>query len=443
MQGWSYTQGVIPELGTFVDLLKVYKDGKRSLEDRKHAQKHLIASKMILNPVKDVKVTLSQLVRFIQDMEGSKCKLDLRGLVQGDRIQRFITFFGSRAASNTTANRCKDLTLFCQWLLERKDLLDEWTTIQATKRFLRHRRNVKRQQYQVEKNSAKTDAELLAEGQWLTKEELQQLYVKLLKNLSEVNPSSAVTKKQAREFQKNLLTLCIFALGGQRLELVLSFTILNITKNLEEEYLLKPPREKVIRANCFGGVPVPTYLGRLFFFFKEHIRPLLVSKEVVLSMWINRRGNPMEDGTFRSLLLDIVKRCLGQRKKITLIAFRRIIPSLIWDDDITILGLEPDTFLTHYAGLVNTSKRVLKEHYIRLTCRKKQQKLIQAIEDSLFDTPESKMLKRKLTAQNSSLSNKRIKIQAISANPTLLKLQRMQMENARLKRLLFQHGIKY
>ena len=160
-------------------------------------------------------------------------------------------------------------------------------------------------------------------------------------------------------------------------------------------------------------------------------------------MWINRRGNPMEDGTFRSLLLDVVKRCLGQRKKITPIAFRRIIPSLIWDDDITILGLEPDTFLTHYAGLVNTSKRVLKEHYIRLTCRKKQQKLIQAIEDSLFDTPESKMLKRKLTAQNSSLSNKRIKIQAISANPTLLKLQRMQMENARLKRLLSQHGIKY
>ena len=105
--------------------------------------------------------------------------------------------------------------------------------------------------------------------------------------------------------------------------------------------------------------------------------------------------------------------------------------------------LLPDTFLTHYAGLVNTSKRVLKEHCIRSTGRKKQQKLIQAIEDSLFDTLESKILKRKLTEQNSSLSNKGIKIQVISANPTLLKLQRMQMENAWLKRLFFQHGIKY
>ena len=154
----------------------------------------------------------------------------------------------------------------------------------------------------MEKNNSKTDKELLLEGKWLTKNELKILYERLLSTLSVTDPSKYTSKRQAREYQRQLFTLCMFALGGQRLELILAFTTENLTHSLEEDYLLKPPREKIIRANCFGGIPVPSYLGRLLFFFKDHIRSLLLVRDSVISYWINRKGNPMEGGTVRTLL---------------------------------------------------------------------------------------------------------------------------------------------
>ena len=120
--GWLYTATLVPELDKFVALKKSERDDKRSQEDLKRAEERTIASKNIRNPVKDLKVTLSQHVTFIEYFE--TIPMTLRVLLDTDRIQYFITFMNLRAAPSTVANRCKDLCLFCDWTLEQEGFLD-------------------------------------------------------------------------------------------------------------------------------------------------------------------------------------------------------------------------------------------------------------------------------------------------------------------------------
>ena len=175
----------------------------------------------------------------------------------------------------------------------------------------------------------------------------------------------------------------------------------------------------------------------------------------------------MEGGTVRTLLYIMVNEHLQRKKNLTPIDFRQIVPSLIFDDEVNILGQEPETFLSNYVGLINTSQRVMKEHCICFTTRKKQVKVLQTIEDQIYDTPKSKDLKRKLELQDQihnkkkkdtleskklkrkfpskdQISNKKKKIVFLSSRPLmLLKIQYLQMENVRLKRLLKKKQINF
>lgn len=60
-------------------------------------------------------------------------------------------------------------------------------------------------------------------------------------------------------------------------------------------YFVKPFAEKVQRI-CSQEIPIPTWLGRILFFFKYAIRPFLEPKENIQSFWLNSKGNPL--GTY-------------------------------------------------------------------------------------------------------------------------------------------------
>jgi hypothetical protein len=58
-------------------------------------------------------------------------------------------------------------------------------------------------------------------------------------------------------------------------------------------------------------------------------------------------------------------------KDITPLDFRRIIPSIIFEGEYTPDGTDLPTFLRDYAELVNTSFKVLMDHYVRSSSSKK------------------------------------------------------------------------
>ena len=104
----------------------------------------------------------------------------------------------------------------------------------------------------------------------------------------------------------------------------------------------------------------------------------------------------MEENTFLPLLKTTISEYFPN-KYITGLDFRRIIPSLLYEDEDgnpIIPESEVDNFLTNYAGLVNTSKQILKNHYIRSVRINHHRKLLKKIDLQLLDTLESIRTKR-------------------------------------------------
>jgi hypothetical protein len=333
------------------------------------------------------------------------------------------------------------LAAWCDWLLGYEELASKWTTLKALSIFLHDFRQNKRALAQVEKNNQQTDEELLQEGKWLTKEELQHLYQRLLHSLGDMDGND-ITAKKAEKYQYDLFTLCTFAIGGQRLELLLSFRIDNIIQLPNGDYVLRPPREKVVRSNLSAQVAIPQYLGKLLFFYRDKIRPVLLKRRDVLSYWINRKGNPMEAKTFHDHLVRNVQFHLKDpSKKVGSRDFRRLLPTLIFENDVAIMGEEPETYLASYASLVNTSPKVLKSHYIRKKSNPKQAKVLAAVEEHILDTPVAIELKRKIMDEGADTDvapKKKRKIVKPAMDG-----KGLQEENIKLKKLLKKHKIKY
>ena len=112
--------------------------------------------------------------------------------------------------------------------------------------------------------------------------------------------------QDAKLFQRYLITLIMFTLGGQRRQIVswISSKVSNV--NLFQtyyqtlvwhpelnQYKLMLPVEKITRLALADGIPVPVYVGKLLEYFWETVRPALKPKKHVICFWVNEIGNAM------------------------------------------------------------------------------------------------------------------------------------------------------
>jgi hypothetical protein len=49
----------------------------------------------------------------------------------------------------------------------------------------------------------------------------------------------------------------------------------------------------VIRYQSKNGIVLPKYIGELFMYFKNEVRPILIANDDILAFWLNRKGNPL------------------------------------------------------------------------------------------------------------------------------------------------------
>jgi hypothetical protein len=128
-----------------------------------------------------------------------------------------------------------------------------------------------------------------------------------------------------------------------------------------------PPSEKVLRVDT-QDVPVPRWLGDLICFFKSKVRKSLKPKKGVQALWINRNGKPLgsyllivliysEYNPYTERITKFVASVFPD-KHITPIAFRRIIPTLMWKLDVRTEGESVEQVLERYSRLINTSQKV-------------------------------------------------------------------------------------
>jgi hypothetical protein len=214
--------------------------------------------------------------------------------------------------------------------------------------------------------------------------------------------------------------------------------------------VIRPAVEKVVRKELAGGIPLPTYLATLMKFFHHQVRQNLNPKEGVLAMWINSRGNPLEYNSYRQALQDTIADLLeDDSKRIGALAFRRIIPTLCFANEITLKGESMKDFRDKYASLINTSTVVLEQHYMRGQTLVQQEKVIEAVEKGILDTPQSRIIKRRLEGKKEEpVKKQKKKAESESDEGDELEevykeLRETKKELQKLRNLLDHHKIPY
>jgi hypothetical protein len=127
----------------------------------------------------------------------------------------------------------------------------------------------------------------------------------------------------------------------------------------------------------------------------------------VLAMWINQNGDPLEYDTYRKILQATIMELLNDKtKKIGALAFRRIIPTVCFENEIKLKGESVKDFRDKYASLINTSTTVLEQHYMRGQTLQQQEKVIEAVEKGILDTPKTKAFKRRIVGESGRKSKR-------------------------------------
>lgn len=73
---------------------------------------------------------------------------------------------------------------------------------------------------------------------------------------------------------------------------------------------------------------------------------------------------------------------------VTAIDFRRCMATLLWSRPL--VSIEKGDLMENYARLINTSVKVLEEHYIRGRATEKSNQVLQVIQEKILASPESK-----------------------------------------------------
>ena len=144
--------------------------------------------------------------------------------------------------------------------------------------------------------------------------------------------------------------------------------------------------EKVPRVQTKDGIFVPLYAARLIKYFVENCRPMLRPRDEVLSVWINKRGGPLQGGAYNNRIKMVLFECFDQEMNVTPQNFRRLLPSLIFEYDIHPDGVCLRDFIVDYARYVGTSEKIMWTNYIRSKANDKNRTVNRTIH-TLFGSP--------------------------------------------------------
>jgi hypothetical protein len=154
---------------------------------------------------------------------------------------------------------------------------------------------------------------------------------------------------------------------------------------------LFPTREKTVRKGC-RAIPIPDEIFKLLEFFQKSIREHLKPKPEVESLWISFKNGTVQQGYQMSIAIKNQIAEFLPGKQITPLDLRRSMPTII--QKLKFAGNEANTeaLLARFAKLVNTSERMLQQHYIRYQDLNAQAELINTLNSNLANTENTNRL---------------------------------------------------
>jgi hypothetical protein len=154
---------------------------------------------------------------------------------------------------------------------------------------------------------------------------------------------------------------------------------------------LFPTREKTVRRGC-RAIPIPDEIFKLLEYFQKSVREHLKPKPEVESLWISFKNGTVQQGYQMSIAIKNQIAEFLPGKQITPLDLRRSMPTII--QKLKFAGNEANTeaLLARFAKLVNTSERMLQQHYIRYQDLNAQAELINTLNSNLANTENTNRL---------------------------------------------------
>lgn len=236
----------------------------------------------------------------------------------------------------------------------------------------------------------------------------------------------------ARQYQRLLCTLLFLSIGCQRrgtLMIMFTDSFERVVKGQLKGWTIFTVSTEKTRRLHGQKVPIHPDVGELLWFWMDEMRPhlLKVAKSQAsvrakvlgigrsgeasgepcnrpdpLTMFLDpKTGSWPKLSHLSSWVKDTVKLCLGREYNLGPLQLRRILPSLVWEQQLHLEGQSPTAFMEQYASLVNSSGTMLFKHYIRVTDESIYSKVVRRIDEQLLQTPKS----RKISADLRRLLN--------------------------------------
>lgn len=244
----------------------------------------------------------------------------------------------------------------------------------------------------------------------------------------------------ARQYQRLLCTLLFLSIGCQRrgtLMIMFTDSFERVVKGQLKGWTMFTVSTEKTRRLHGQKVPIHPDVGELLWFWMDEMRPHLLkvaklqaaarAKVLPIRRGDNGNGEPAERPDPLTMFLDpktgswpklshlsswvkeTIKLCLGREYNLGPLQLRRILPSLVWEQQLHLEGQSPTAFMEQYASLVNSSGTMLFKHYIRVTDESIYSKVVHQIDEQLFQTPKSRQisadLRRLLNVANAEPDN--------------------------------------
>lgn len=161
---------------------------------------------------------------------------------------------------------------------------------------------------------------------------------------------------------------------------------------------MKPGIEKNIRPSGKHGIFIQKYLAKILDYYIKNVRKKLCPETDVLSLWISHSGYPLQADSFLARIKKILQMFsdannFNPPKQINPQDFRRLVPSIVYSQDIHPDNVSMMDFIDTYSALVATSPRITMIHYIRSKNAAKQINAIETLEQRILLSVDGKKKK--------------------------------------------------
>lgn len=276
----------------------------------------------------------------------------------------------------------------------------------------------------------------------------------------------------AMRYQRLLCTLLFLSIGCQRrgtLMIMFTDSFERIVKGQLKGWTMFTVSTEKTRRLHGQKVPIHPDVGELLWYWMDEMRPHLLQVAKLqaaarakvlkpnnaggggsegeaepterpdpLTMFLDpKTGSWPKLSHLSAWVKETVKLCLGREYNLGPLQLRRILPSLVWEQQLHHEGQSPTAFMEQYASLVNSSGTMLFKHYIRVTDESIYSKVVRRIDEQLLQTPKSRKisadLRRLLNVADAEADN--IIVGEAEVESALLRQkEQLEMKNAELLR---------